>query len=373
MSGPRISNQQYVTLALVFLTGTSTLLMPSEPAGRDMWMSVLIAAVGGLLATMLWTRLASRFPGRTPFGYAGDVLGPLGGLLVSAIFIAYFIQLGSLILRNVGELYSTVILTKTPPVVFTTTLAALSTWLVRAGLEPLARTGEVLGMIVAAVVVTLVILRFATPGLTHLGFLLPVLENGMGPVLRHALVMLAFPFAELVAFLFLVPAIAHPERAGRSLASAIVIGGSLLGLVSLSNLCSLGPTELARFNFPSLVTIRQIQLGQFFQRIEVLGILTWTSGSFMKLAVCHYVAVLGVAETFGLANPRPVAGPIAAIMATLSIAIYSNIAEMTAFAARAWPVYAPIIQVGLPLFMLVAAAVRGERLAPRAGGSSGPS
>ncbi|MGE5585559.1 MAG: GerAB/ArcD/ProY family transporter [Bacillota bacterium] len=360
MAQPRISGWELGALAFLHTIGTSTLLMPSEYALQDTWMSILIAAAAALLATVVWVRLAARFPGRTPFRYAMDALGPVFGTIVSFVFIVYLVHLAALVVRNITEMYSTSVLTRTPPIVFSGTLVLFSAWLVRAGLEPLARVADLLAPLVGVVVLSLVVFRFATPGLMQGALLLPVLERGMVPVLRQALALLAFPFAELVTFLFLIPATAHPARAGRFLAGAIVISSLVLASVFIGNLLSLGPNELGRMNFPSLVSIQQVQLGQFFQRIDVLGIFVWTAGSFVKLAVSHYVGVLGVAEMCSLEDPRPVAGPLAFLIATLSIAVYNNLPEMTEFALRAFPLYAPVVQIGLPLVMLVAASVRAR-------------
>lgn len=366
MAQPRISGWQFATLAFLHTIGTSTLLMPSNYARQDTWLSLLIATAAGLLAIVVWFSLARRFPGKTPFQYARDTLGPVFGAVIGAVYVLYFIHLASLVSRNVTEMYATSVLTRTPPIVFVGTLVVFSAWLVRAGLEPLARVGDLLAPLAGVSVLSLVVFGFATPGLTHGEFLLPVLERGMAPVLRQALSLLAFPFAELVVFLFLAPATAHPERAGKFLAGAMIAGAFALTLVFIRNLLTLGPDELVRLNFPSLESIREIQLGQFFQRIELLGIFVWTAGSFVKLAVSHYAAVLGVAEMCSLEDPRPVAGPLAFLIAALCIAEYNNLPEMTEFAARAFPVYAPVVQIGLPLVMLAAAWVRARAGKPGA-------
>ncbi|MGE5592301.1 MAG: GerAB/ArcD/ProY family transporter [Betaproteobacteria bacterium] len=372
MAQPRISGFQFVTLAFWYTIGTSTLLLPSNYARQDTWLSILIAAAAGLLAIAVWFSLGRRFPGKTPFGYAKDVLGPVFGTLIGVVYFLYFTHLSSLVLRNVMEMYATSILTRTPPVVFVGTMVLLSAWLVRAGLEPLARMGDLLVPFLGVGMPVLIALAFATPGLTHVEFLLPVLERGVIPVLRQALCLLAFPFGELVVFLFIAPATAHPERAGKLLAVATVAGAAALVFVFISNLLAVGPNELVRLSFPSLTTIREIQLGQFLQRIEVLGILQWTAGSFVKLAVTHYAAVLGAAELFSLEDPRPMAVPLAFSIAVLCITEYSNLPEMVEFAARAFPIYAPVVQIGLPLVMLVASWLRG-RAAKQGSGATGAS
>ena len=360
MAQPRISGFQFVTLAFWYTVGTSTLLLPANYGRQDTWLSILIAAAAALLALVVWFSLGGRFPGKTPFGYAKDIFGPVFGTLIGVVYLLYFTHLSSLVLRNVTEMYATSILTRTPPVVFVGTMALLSAWIVRAGLEPLARTGELLVPFLGIGMPVLIALAFATPGLTHFEFLLPVLERGMTPVLRQALCLLAFPFGELVVFLFIAPATAHPERAGRLLAVAVVAGAAALVFVFIRNLVTVGPNELVRLSFPSLTTIREIMLGQFLQRIEVLGILQWTAGSFVKLALTHYAAVLGAVEVFSLEDPRPVAVPLAFLISVLCIAGYNNLPEMVEFAARAFPIYASVVQIVLPLVMLVASWLRGR-------------
>lgn len=373
MAQPRISGLQFATLAFLHTIGTSTLLMPSTYAGQDTWLSLIMATAACLPVIVVWSGLASRSPGKTPFGYAKETLGPVFGTFVGVMYSLYFTHLASLVCRNVMELYTTAVLTKTPPIVLVGTLVVLSAWLVRAGLEPLARVGDLLAPLAALSMLSLVVLAFATPGLTRGEFFLPVLERGIVPVLRQALCLLAFPFGELVVFLFLIPATAHPERAGKLLAGGMIAGSIMLTLVFVRNLLTLGPNELSRLDFPSLESVREIQLGQFFQRIELLGIFVWTAGSFVKLAVSHYAAVLGVAEICSLEDPRPVVVPLAFLIAALCIAEYNNLPEMVEFAARTFPIYAPVVQIVFPLVMLVASWLRGRagKLRSGASGASG--
>ncbi|MEC2128035.1 GerAB/ArcD/ProY family transporter [Brevibacillus centrosporus] len=81
--------------------------------------------------------------------------------------------------------------------------------------------------------------------------ILPVLENGVGPVIRAALPFAGFPLMEGVTVLMIYPMVNRPENNGKSLITGMVVGGLALIITTALCLLVLGYDQTARLTFPS--------------------------------------------------------------------------------------------------------------------------
>lgn len=333
--------------------------MPVGPAGQDGWLAVLLASGGSAGLALIWTALAGRFPEDTLYVYARRLLGiPLGSLLGLA-YICYFGLLGNMALRAIADLYVTAIMPRTPMVVFIIVLVGLAAWLVRSGLEPMARLAELLLPPVIFVIAVLNLLSIFTPHLTRFERLLPVLERGLPPLLQGSLVALGFPFGEAVGLAVLVPFLRSPQRARASLVGAASFVGTALSLVTLVNIAALGPEELVRVTYPSLVVTQQINLADFVERIEVLIIFIWTFGAFLRIATSLYLAALGLGEIFSGGRYRAFVPATAVLLLLLAVVLWESSTQLLRFIRGPYLFVALPFQVFFPLILLLVAWGRG--------------
>lgn len=359
MAKETISPWQYFSLSGIYLLGIATLILPVGQAGQDGWLAVLLAAGASAGLALIWTALAARFPADTLYVYARRLLGtPLGSLLGLA-YICYFGLLGSMALRAIADLYVTAIMPRTPMVVFAVVLAGLAAWLVWSGLEPMGRLAELLLPAVIFVIAVLNLLSVLTPHLTRFERLLPVLERGLPPLLQGSLVALGFPFGEAVGLAILVPFVNAPQRARASLIGAASFVGTALSLVTLVNIAVLGPEELVRVTYPSLVVTQQINLAGFVERIEVLIIFIWTFGAFLRIATALYLVVLGLGELFSGGRYRVFVPATAVLLLILAVTLWESSTQLLRFIRGPYLFVALPFQVGLPLLLFLAAWGRG--------------
>ncbi|MGI9862101.1 endospore germination permease [Moorella naiadis] len=357
----RITGWQLAMLLTGFLLGTTTLIIPVGPAKESAWLAVLLAGILGVGAAWLYTALGARFPGETPFQYTPRVLGRWLGTLAVLLYLWLSFHLAALILRNLGELYVVAIMVRTPMGVFVGILTALAAWIVRNGLEPVARLAELLAPWLYVIMVVLEILTFATPNLTHLENLLPLLPDGKFlPVIQGILPILAFPFAETFLFLGVIPFLVKPKKGFLPFALAVAFGTLITSLVAFRNVAVLGASEAERVNFPSLVTVQLINLGDFLQRLDALIIFMWTFAGFIKLCLPYYFLALGLATLLKLKDYRPLVLPLGLLIAPFTLQLYVSFPQMIQF-TRIYPFYSLPITLLLPALTLVVAAVRGLR------------
>lgn len=369
----RISRWQFSMLLLGFLIGTSTLLIPVGPAGRDSWLSLAVASVAGMIHAAMALTLALRFAGKLPARYFREACGKIVGTILTAGYIWFCMHLASLIAQNIAQIYLTSVLLLTPQSVIIgamTFLAMVGTYV---GIEPLCRSAELISPMLVTAMLSVTALVFATKDVAKPQYLLPILEKGILPVLKSSVMNFTFPFAEAVVFLSVIPyvnveasivgsgVLRVDSQAKHSLSKyylgAVAFAGGLLCLIQVRNVMVLG-THVDKFVFTSMHAVEMINVGEFIQRLDALILFVWTFASFIKMTVCLFAACVNASELLGVTDYRTLVFPIGATVGLLGQTLYRNVVEMVEFAVFSWPLYALFFEVLIPLGVLIAAIVR---------------
>ncbi len=347
----KISPRQAMWLIISFLLGSAIILIPSAVAAearQDAWLAIMLATAAGLFIIAVYTSLALRFPGKNYIQLCEIILGKYPGSLAGLAFIWLALHLGSLVVRNFGDFLNATILQHTPMAAVNAIVSLLAVMTVKKGLEVMARVNDLLLPLLLAFILFLTVVVLSDADVQKL---LPVLENGIRPVIRGALPAIGFPFAETALFTMIIPCLHRPGEARRSLLLGGLAGGALLLVIVLQTLLVMGPASSAKNWYPTLEAV-------FLERAEVIIIINWIFFGFMKITVCLYAFALGLAQWAGLKEYRPLALPAGVIMAALSMYVYDSYVEEAAFAAKIWFPYAMPVTLIIPLAMLIIARAR---------------
>ncbi|MFZ5944673.1 MAG: GerAB/ArcD/ProY family transporter [Bacillota bacterium] len=90
LEGDKISSSQLTFLIIGFTIGSSVIFCPGQAAGHDAWLAVLAGLGAGLFFAIIYTALASRFPGKTLAEFNDLVYGPYLGKVISLGYLWYF-------------------------------------------------------------------------------------------------------------------------------------------------------------------------------------------------------------------------------------------------------------------------------------------
>lgn len=215
----------------------------------------------------------------------------------------------------------------------------------------------VYGLLVAMAIFTLSIVAVFVLALQESNFsnLLPVMEDGIKPVLRGGLAPMAWR-GEIIFVSMLLPYIGDLDNAGKYLAYSTIFIGFILTLVTLSTTAVIG--ELTKYlTFPFFELARCITIGRFIERMEALILVMWVAGVTIKVATFFYVAALGTGQLFGLSDYRPTVLPIGLLLAVWSLELFENSSQVITWLSEVLPPYAFVIELGIPLFLLVVALI----------------
>ncbi len=350
-----ISDKQGITLVVLYILGSSLILAIGAEAGNDVWLSLIIAIFFAIPVLLVYARLHALFPDKNIFDISKYVYGRLFGNLINLLFTWFALHLGSLVLRNFVEFITIVGLPETPDLVPASNLILLTIWVVKEGIEVLGRWGEFF------VLVSITLLLFAfillTPQMDSTN-LLPILYNGIKPVIGGAFAIFAFPFVELVTFMMVFSSLKNRQSSYKIFLIGLLIGGFVLLVTVITDLLILGADNYSELYFPLYMSISKINVGNFLQRLEIIAAVTFLIGGFVKISICLMGVCNGFVNILGSKDYRFIVTPLAFLMLNMSFMVYDSIMEMTTWASQLWRYYAFPFQVLLPVIILIGAEVK---------------
>jgi spore germination protein KB len=361
MDNGKISARQLTIMMMLYFIGSAIIVIPSSLASQaktDAWISSLLSPAIGLLLLLIVIRLSKRFPGLALTEIAEIILGKWLGKIVSFFFLATFPYLITFYtLRDIGDFLTMQIMPETPIETIHIVLFVVVIMGVRLGLEPLARAAEILFPWVILLFVILFV--FLIPQIEK-NNILPVLENGVKPVIRASIPYISFPYLESVNFLLLVSHVKRSHQVGRAMVNGLLLASFFMFVATLFTILVFGSQLTTLFMYPSYELAKKINIGNFLQRIEIIMAMIWFITIYFRLTLLFYVAVVGFAQVTKAADYRFLTFPLGMITIVMSLVVYRNAAQLIEF-IPVWASCAYINGLLLPTLLLIVAVCRKKR------------
>lgn len=345
-----------ITAMIVFATGflaAARVLVPA--AGTAAWISVLIGGAFGLGIAVLAGYLAQRFPDHSLVRMAQRIYGAVPGKLIGLSFAAYCTVVLGLGSRESVLAMWIAFLQTTPPVLISAVFYVLIIYAAYLGIEAIARVSLIFFPLVVASLLALTALAapVAVPGR-----LLPIVGNGLGPVVRAGFLAASYA-GESIVVLAIVSHLKDKRGASRAMATGVAAGMVIMAAATGFGVMMLGVRGISRVTFPVLETARMVGFGQFLERAEILFLALWFSAALLKLATVFYASITSIADVLGLRDYRPLIIPYALLGAALSL-IPKTVLETFDY-LNAFVRYSVWYTIALPVVLLAGAVIRGLR------------
>lgn len=357
----KIRISQFTILVTLFTIGTSILLVPaivSIIAKQDAWLSTLLALLLAIPLIFMYNKLASSFQGKDFFAFMHSILGKWVGKIIIISFMLYNLILLCLLIRQVAHFSVSQSYPETPKGVIIGLFVFIVILGSRYGVETLARSGEILLPWVFFLLVVLLLTLLPNLKMEHL---FPVFERGIKPILLGTFSHFSFPYSELFIFLFFIPYINTPEKAGKAFYIGVIVGGIVLILVTLYAVLVLGGEGAARNQFPSYAMAKTISIGKVIERIEAFLAAIWFITIFIKTTITFYCTTLCIAHIFNLKEKDDLMFPFGLILLFLTLYITKNMAHFDEFGIKIWPLYSMTMGILIPLLLLAITAIKNRR------------
>ncbi|MEJ9231575.1 spore germination protein [Peribacillus butanolivorans] len=355
----KIGSRQLTILVILYTIGDSILVIPSivaSEAKQNGWISgIFSVAIAPLLVVFLYDALRKCYPDLTLVEYSQKILGKWLGIAISLLFISYFFITTATYLREIGDFMTSQIMPDTPIQVIMFLFMSIVLMSARLGLEPLARSAEILFPFVVILLSSFIILLLPEIKFQNLQ---PVWEGGLKPVIRGSIPFISFSFIEPVAVLMILPFVSQKDRIRKSLFVGQLLAGSVLIIITMLAILVLGADVTASEIYPSYKLAKKINIANFLQRLEAILAIIWFITIFIRVCLFFYVTVLGLAQTLKLQDYRPLVFPFGMILIVFTLIMAPNTVYYSNFISDIWPFYAMTFGFLIPLLLLTIAKVQ---------------
>ncbi|WP_078381127.1 endospore germination permease [Sutcliffiella halmapala] len=119
--------------------------------------------------------------------------------------------------------------------------------------------------------------------------LLPILENGYGPI-THGVLYSSMPILELIILLFFLPQLKKPLTKKKVFLVGCIILGLMVG-PTVGAIVEFGPHQVSHFRYPAFEQWRILTIGKYFSHADFLAIFQWLAGGFIRISLYVLIAV----------------------------------------------------------------------------------
>ncbi|MDG4658116.1 GerAB/ArcD/ProY family transporter [Ectobacillus antri] len=363
MQRMNISGKQLFALMFLFEIGSSIVVSLGTEAKQDAWLAVLLGMLGGLPLFAVYAYLY-YVHNMALTSYLRKLLGTWLGGTISVIYILYFFYISARVLRDFGELLTTSSLNNTPLIVVMVVMMVTVLFSVCNGFEVFARAGSLL-FIASLLIGGMTLVAMLLSGIIHVERLLPMLENGITPVIKAAFPLIyTFPFGEMIVFTMLMQHTNNRKSAIRAGFAAIIVSGIVLSVTIILNICILGVTYTEIVQFPLLLSVSRVRIGEIIQRLDAVALSALIVGGFVKISIFFYAGALGIKDVFKLKTKycHIITIIIAAILIIYIPHMASNFSEHILVGLEVVPYYLHLpLQTGVPLLLLLITLIKRRR------------
>jgi len=346
-------------LTVVVILSTVILFVPSvtaEKAKQSAWIVPMVASLAGVVTLWLVTQLGRRFPNDTLPQYSQMILGKFFGKLLVVWYCFFFIFASILIVHEFIEFTSITLLPATPPMVLSLSLMLVGVYATSKGLEVIARMNQfIFPLLLIALMVGFILSWFKM----DLDRLLPLLEEGIKPVIVASWTPASW-YGEVIFIAFIFPQLNKPKEIFKKGFLGLMLAAGIMAMMIFFTIAIFGSELSSSFTFPFWSIIRYLEFGKYIQRLEIFLFVIWISSMVIKISVFIYMGNFSITQLFSI-KFKTALYPLAGLVVFASVYSFKNIERFMEVLTILWPPIALISEIGFPVFLLIAAILRGKK------------
>jgi len=350
-----ISSTQLMFLIIGLLqASTLTAAFISGVTKQNTWIVLLVGFTIMLLLLLVYTSLNKKFPDRNLIEINNVLYGRYLGKVISILYIWYFWYIVAANFRFTADFFSTYLFPETDISVFIVTLAIISAYTIKKGIEVIARASFILCVLTIIIAIPITVL---TINYLHLSNFLPLFQINLKEFIQGINLMISIPFGEIITFLMIFPYVNDIKQVKKSAFWGLTIGSAYFFSIILRNIAILGNIGSIHV-LPSYQVARLINVGEIITRMEALIAVVLLFNEFVKICIMYYAAVLSIAQFFKLRSYKPLVIPIGIISVVLSIIMFDSPVEHAHFAANIYVIYVIPVIIIFPVISLIIASIK---------------
>ncbi|WP_160678276.1 GerAB/ArcD/ProY family transporter [Clostridium sp. C8-1-8] len=357
----KLSDHQLFSLMFIFEIGSTTIFALGIGAKQNAWIVILLALVIGIIFMFIYTELQKSFPDKNYIGIAKLILGNKIGTVVVLMYMFDLIWHCARNTREFSELLIMTLLPTTPMYIILIFFIGASVHVLIKGIEVFARLGE---LIFYAIIISMLAIYFFIyiSGKLEFSNLLPVLNDGLKPVLKQLPIVIMFPFGEVFVFIMYWNMASEKELLRKTGVKVVFYSGILLCMSVIMDICALGAEYTDIATIPLVETIKLINIEGVISNIDALGVIIMFLGGFFKMTV--YLNAINIVFTniFKIKNFNLSLLCMGVFLLFFSIMFEPNYAYHKWMVNYDSPYYAIIHTNIIPLILLLVLLIKKKRI-----------
>lgn len=291
-----ITVPQTVALMITTILEIGLLSLPRQVAAyanSDGWIIVIIGGILAFVGSLILSALIKLFPNDTFIEYSQRVMGKGPGFILGIVVIIYFTLATAIVIRTFAEVTNAFMLHRTPREFIIITQMLLTVYLIRHGIEPTARTAELVLPFLIIPVFAMYIIAIPKADFSEL---LPFFNTPLKDMARGSLNSM-FSFFGIEILLMLGPYMRSPKRIYWVMFVSTVSATLIYLFVVIVVFVTIGVEDSKLLLWPGMTIIRTIMApGRIFERLDALALALWTIASFTTANSLYFTGSLACAH-----------------------------------------------------------------------------
>ena len=359
---PRLSRSQVLMIGCAFVLDGTLVSKPSlviRDLRSDFWLAYLIALAYGLAAIVAVGLLASRFPRKDLMdGLVSSY--PILGRAIVAGYVLFFFGILVRDVRSTTDFVKVSLLTITPLTAVAVCLGLCIIAIARHGKTSVGRMSQLWQPMLVLLVLGIPIFLAST---LVLGNLLPAFQHPFPDVFYGASHIVAYA-GEATGIAFIATSRTWTFRYG---IYSVLLGWTLLTILTVCLVLSLGVEIPARTLYPNYEMIRKIRLTDFLDRLDLPMVGIWLPAMIVKTSFSLYIASNGVARIFPKLRLSAISVVLGVAAVAVAILAFEHALQIFTF-DQFWMPLSIVFQLALPVALLCLCMMHQRKKAARKGG-----
>jgi spore germination protein (amino acid permease) len=349
----QLTKAQLFLINVSFITGSSLLMAPGLTtafAKNDAWLAMILAVFLGVLLNFLFLLCLRKFNYASIFEIVEKSAGPYLGPFINILIIFYALHLAAYVVRNLSNFMITVISPEASSSIFQVSIIFISLYSVYFGSNNLARVNQFFGPISLLLLIGSL---FLVANQFHFSNLKPILTHGLEPIWNGAYPTIGFPFIEIILVASLLNFVHPKKKLMRTYLFSLLFGGVVLVILVLFSIGIQGYDLIIRQTYSTFELMKDINIIELLERVEVLVAIAWIFGIFVKITICFLAAMLGFQHISRHSSYRPFLLPAGVFVWVLSKGIHPDTVSFFAFVSKFWTVWWFVLYFILICLMII--------------------
>lgn len=287
-----IMSNQLFSILVIDVIGIGILSLPgtlTKNAGPDSLIVLVMGSLLFLIQALITQRLVTKFPRKTIIEITKTILFKPMGIFIGFLYFLYLLLVTSIIVRAFGEITKNFLLTKTPIEVVIISFLITAIYLVRSGIEPIARLSVI--ALPLAIIPAILVLLLAIPDLDFTAFL-PVLHTPLSKLFK-VLPQVFFSYIGFEIILILGLFVKDTHNIKKTSIKSIGLISIVYFIFTAITIARFGMEESKTLIWPVVSLFKSVDLpGTLLENVEVVIMSTWLLSIFMTVAIAYFGAVV---------------------------------------------------------------------------------